>query len=279
MSVISGIVGSNAQKSAANTAANASRDAAAQSAAIQRYMFDKMSELQQPYNQLGVEGLGDFRGSDPTAGAREYQAKIENMPELSLPDLNLGSFDFAFDPNDPTYKYRQQEMEKTINQAAAARGNYNSRPVINALAEGNTALTADESEKQFGRALDTYNTNIQTALSNYGADYQKSTDQYNTGYGKLTDLYNISSNIGSTDYNKIIDAIKIGQGSASSAGQGALATGQGLANTYGQLGNNIANSAIASGQATSDLWGSVANTNTNATTLALMSYAKKAGWI
>jgi len=322
MSVISGIVGSQSQKSAANTAADSSRYAAQQEAAIQKYMFDKLQSIQAPYNQTGLQGLSQLPGADPTAGAKQYQSQIENMqglnlPDLNLPDLNLpqnlnlpnlnlDSFNFAFDPNDPTYKYRQGELTKTIDQAAAARGNYNSRPTINAQAQGNIALTADESQRQFGRALDTYNTNISTDLSQYGADYGratdiynadygrsidaynaqygkatdtygadygKATDIYNTGYGKLTDLYNISQNIGSTDYNKILDTIKIGQGAASSTGQGALATGQGLANTYGQLGSNLANTAIAKGQATSDLWGNIGTTNTVAA-LALLKKLK-----
>jgi hypothetical protein len=270
MSVVSGIVGAVTQKDAAGDVADASRDAASQSAAVQRYMFDKLLKIQEPYNKLGLEGLEDFPGVDPTAGARQYQQQIEDMPSLSLPELDLGSFDYAFDPNDPTYQYRQKEMEETINQAAAARGNYNSRPVINALAEGNIALTADESQRQFGRALDTYNTNISTALSQYGADYGRSQDLYGSKYGKLTDLYNISQNIGATDYSKILDAIKIGQGAAGTAGQGAMATGQGLANTYGNLGSTLAQTNLASGQAMSDMWGGIGQTTGTVGSLALL---------
>ena len=148
------------------------------------------------------------------------------------------------------------------------------RPVINALSQGNIALTADESEKQFGRALGTYGTNVQTALAQYGADYGKETDIYNTGYGKLTDLYNMSMQTGGADYNKLIDLIKIGQGSAGTAGAGATATGQGLANTYGQLGSSLSQSAIASGQAESDMWGGIGQTNTTVGALALLKYLK-----
>lgn len=275
MSVVSGIAGASAQKRAASRAASAEERSAQISADVQREMFNKLLDVQRPYNALGGYGLKMFRGADPTAQSRQYQAKIENLPQLSLPELDLSKFNYAFNPNDPTYQYRQQELENTINQAAAARGIYNSRPVINALAEGNIALTADESEKQFGRALDTYNTNISTALSQYGADYGRSQDLYNTGYGKLTDLYNISRETEGSNYNKILDAIKIGQGAASATGQGAQTTGQGLANTYGQLGNALANTQLAKGQAQSDLWGNIGNTNTTAALLL----AKYKGWI
>lgn len=231
----------------AEEATKSTKSVAKISADTQRYMFDQMMQLQDPYNQAGLGALQQLPGVDPTAQARQYQQQVENMPALALPSLSLDSFNFAFDPNDPTYQYRQKEMEKTINQAAAARGNYNSRPVINALSEGNMALTADESEKQFGRALDSYNANISTALSQFGADYGRATDTYNSGYGKLTDLYNMSMGTGASDYNRLIDLVKIGQGSASSAGQGAIATGQGLASTYGQLGSQLANIAMQQG--------------------------------
>ena len=272
MSIISGIAGSEAQKSAANTAGDAATYSAEQSAAIQKYMFDKLQTIQEPYDKLGKgeQGIGAFNAADPTGGAQQYQKDLANMPGLDLPELNLGEFNFAFNPDDPTYKYRQSELTKTIDQAAAARGNYNSRPTMNAQAQGNIALTADESEKQFGRALNAYSTNIGTALSQFGADYQGATDTYNSGYGKMTDLYNMSMNTGSADYNKILDAIKVGQGAAGQTGAGAQATGQGLANTYGQLGQQLGQSAIGRGQATSDMWGNIGATNTSAATMAML---------
>uniref|UniRef100_A0A6H1ZKV5 DNA transfer protein n=1 Tax=viral metagenome TaxID=1070528 RepID=A0A6H1ZKV5_9ZZZZ len=261
--LLGGVLGSNAQSSAAKSAANAATSAAQGSAAVQKYMFDTAMQQQAPYNELGLSGIEAFKSIDPTSSASEYATMLKDYPGLSLPSLSLDSFNFAFNPNDPTYQYRQKEMQKTIDAAAAARGNYNSRPVINALAEGNIALTADESEKQFSRALSGYNTNISTLLSQYGADYGKATDTYNAGYGKLTDLYNMNLNLGTTEYNKALDAIKIGQGAASSSGTAALATGQGLANTYGQLGSNLAQSALLSGQATSDMWSGIGGTAMN----------------
>jgi hypothetical protein len=279
---------------------------------MQKYMFDKMYGMQQPYNAVGLQGLemltgnrptlpgavrsgmggalsslgglpgmvgrasglsggqtmghqGIFNrgdpsfpatpgGIDPTGGSGKYLNQLEGMGGLNLPGLNLDKFSFQFDPNDPTYKFRQQEMEKTINQAAAARGNWNSRPTINALAYGNMGLTADESEKQFTRGLAGYGANTQTALAQYGADTGRAKDLYGSQYGKLTDLYNMSQQLGGLDYQKVLDQVKIGQGAAGTAGQGALATGQGLSQTYGNLGNQLANNAMTQGQVQSDMW-------------------------
>lgn len=269
-SAVGAIYASKSQKDAAEEAAKAANQGAATSAWYQQNMFNELMALNEPYNKLGVSALNQFGGVDPTGGSSKYLSQVENMPALSLPSLSLNNFNYAFNPNDPTYQYRKSELEKTINQAAAARGNYNSRPAINALSEGNIALTADESEKQFGRALDSYNANISTALSQFGADYGRATDTYNSQYGKLTDLYNMSSQLGSGQYNKILDAIKIGQGAASSSGAGAVATGQGLANTYGQLGNSMAQSELLKGQAQSDLYSGLGDSFSNAYMYALM---------
>lgn len=272
MSVISGIVGSQAQESSASKAASAEERTAALQTEAQKEMFNKLLALQQPYNELGLQGISGFSSANPTAGLEDAKTQLKDYPELNLPSVSLDSFNYAFDPNDPTYQYRKSELEKTINEQAAARGNYNSRPTINALSEGNIALTANESQNQFSRALDTYNANIGTQLSQFGADYQRATDTYNTGYGKLTDLYNLTKDIGTTNYQKILDAIKIGSGAAGSAGSGAIATGQGLANTYGQLGNSLAQTQIAKGQATSDLWSGIGSTTGTIGSLALLKH-------
>ena len=264
MSVISGVMGSQAQESAAKKSGQAATESAAISAETQKYMFDQMMKLQQPYNQLGMQGLGQMGGVDPTGGSGQYLGQMEAMPGLELPTLNMPEFNYAFDENDPGYQFRQKEMEKTINQAAAARGNWNSRPVINALSEGNLALTADETTRQFGRAKDIYGMEAQGALSQYSADYEKASDLYGTGYNKLSDLFSKSLNLGTLDYNKIIDAIKIGQGAAGTAGQGAMATGQGLASTQNQLGNILSNTALMSGQAQSDMYSGIGGSSVDA---------------
>lgn len=263
--------GAEKQAGATKDASKLSYETAIKQIEAQKEMFNKLLELQQPYNEAGVNALGKLEGMDPTGNAQRYMSSIERSPSIALPELDLSSFSYQFDPNDPTYQYRQKEMQKTIDQAAAARGNYNSRPVINALAEGNLALTADESEKQFQRALDTYKTNTGTALSQYGADYGRASDTYNANYGKQTDLFNMAKNIGSTDWNALIDQVKIGQGSASQAGSGAQATGQGISSAYGLLGNAQQNYALEQG----NIWSNYASgqgANMGNTANSILSY-------
>lgn len=225
---------------------------------------------------------------DPTGGAGQYLQSLSNLqapnlPELgNLPDLNIPEFSYTFDPNDPAYQFKLSESQKAIDAAAAARGNYNSRAAINQISDAQRAITADEVLAQFNRAKDIYGLNAQTALSNYGADYSRIMDLYNTdysramdlyniGYGKNTDLFNMATGLGGTEYQKLIDLVKIGQGSASSAGNTSLATGQGIASSYGQLSQAQQAAQYAKGQAKSDFWSGLAPAAMNAYQMYLLN--------
>ncbi len=226
------------QTDAYEDASDNSYKTAQQQLELLRDMFDQQVEWQQPYMDIGKQGAEMLPDTIPPYGdAATYAQQIGEMEGPNLPQLNLGDFSYQFDPNDPTYQYRQQEMQKTIDQAAAARGGYNSRAAINALSEGNMALTADESYQQFQRALGTYGANTQADLSQYSADYGRATDLYNAERGNLTDLYNMATQMGMADYNQVIDMLKIGQGAASTAGMGAQNYGNQGSAVYGNLAN------------------------------------------
>ena len=327
--LLGGALASDAQRSAANKAADAANNATNTSSGVQKYMFDTNLKYNQPFNIAGLQGLSNLTGMkfnhpmqdpsltptpapqqyiqdtanpfvsmnpeyaqwvrnggegnapsqfsttynqmvnpeytsweeaekkrkesealnqitpqmtiDPTGGAGKYMDQLANMPGLNLPQFN-----YKFDENDPGYQFRKSQLEKTINQQAAARGNYNSRPVINALGEGNMALTADETDRQFGRQKDVYGLNTTATLQNYGA-----------GRTQLMDLFNMGTNLGGIQYGQQLDLAKIGAGAAGSAGSAALSTGQGLASTYNQGGASQAQSALMQGQNQSDLWSGI----------------------
>lgn len=137
-------------------------------------------------------------GIDPTGGAEKYLTQLEN-------------FKPTFDENDPIYVWRQEQAEKAVNKILASRGLYDSRVGINALADQNRALTAEESDKQYTRQ-----------------------------YGKLTDMINTSMNVGKTKYGAAYDLARMGAGAASGGASSALATGTGVASTTNALGNALA---------------------------------------
>lgn len=171
-------------------------------------------------------------GIDPTGGAEKYLTQLEN-------------FKPTFDENDPTYVWRQEQAEKAVNKILAARGLYDSRVGINALADQNRALTAEESDKQYTRQ-----------------------------YGKLTDLINTSMNVGKTKYGAAYDLARLGAGAASGGASSALATGTGVASTTNALGNALAQGAHNQGTIGANYISGIQSTPYNA--LATYNMANKA---
>lgn len=132
---------------------------------------------------------------DRTGGAGKYMGDLESLIK-----------DFKFDTEDPAYRYKTEESEKSINKALAARGLYDSRAGVNMLTESDRAITADEYDKQ-----------------------------YNRKYGGLSDLFGMSSKLGETGYQSLLDAVKVGTGASSAAGQMGNQAMSTMNSSYGQL--------------------------------------------
>jgi hypothetical protein len=161
-------------------------------------------------NITGYE-QGEFRGYKEGTGIRpgvlnagDYQLQASQQvgqfqaPEGSqLPTYNspsqfqagqntaLSDFKFELNPDDPIYQWKQKQMEDSINRAAAARGNYNSRAAINALSEGNMALAAQEMDSQYGRQLTEHGLGNQLADTRYGAADGRIPDGLWPGHGPV----------------------------------------------------------------------------------------------
>ena len=156
------------------------------------------------------------QGIDPTGGSSKYLDMLESLK-------------FELDPTDEIYKWREEQTNKAINQAAAARGMYNSRPTINALGDANMALQEAEINRQ------------------YKMNYQDP-------YAQFVDLYNMATQQGQLNYGKALDAIKAGQGAAGTMGQLGANTAGNISSAYMQNAGNQANIALQQGQTQSDLW-------------------------
>jgi hypothetical protein len=115
----------------------------------------------------------------------------------------------------------------------------------------------------YGKAKDLYGMGTQRATTQYGADYgrgmdlyglgtQRAKDIYGADYGKLMDLSNLSTRLGGLQYGKALDMAKLGAGAASTAGQQATATGQGLSSVYGGLSNQLTNLGLYGGESQAD---------------------------
>lgn len=94
-SVVGGLLGASAAKSAANTQAAAAREAIAQ----QQRMFDIQNEQQRPYREAGYSALSDIAGMKPYLthqfGQEDFQANIDPSYNFRLQQGNLATTNLA----------------------------------------------------------------------------------------------------------------------------------------------------------------------------------------
>lgn len=217
---------SRAQSKAAGQAVDAQTAATMYGIDAQMEMFDRSMEMFQPFYDAGIEGL----------------KKYERMPASArAPVLPSTSIDFEFDPNDKMYKIKQQEGEEAVNRALAARGMTNSRPGINALTDFNTKLIAEETDKQYGRAVD-----------KYGRDYTSAMDKFN-----------IENKITQQNLGKFADLINIGSGAAGSMGNAMNKVGGDVSSAYAELGKSSAEAEYKKGDYAAGLWQDVGSMPAN----------------
>ena len=221
MSLVSGIMGAGATKSAANTAADAQMNSTAMGVASSKEMFDLAAEALRPYMEAGYRGLTEYEGAPSGAEAPAF-------PSADIP--------FEFDPNDPLYLIQKEEQEKAINAQAAMRGGFGSTPTMERLSDADRNLRANELGNQYGRAVD-----------QYGREYQGAVDKFN-----------IDNALVQQNLNKWFALANVGRGTAGAQGSlGAQAGGQ-ISSAYQSQGNQLANIYSNEGNQLSSIYGNIA---------------------
>lgn len=127
----SAVIGGMASKKAASTAASATERAADTGAQIQREMFERQVELQEPWRQAGINALARM-GTGFT-----------------------GQVDLT---QDPGYGFRMSEGMKALERSAAARGGLLSGSMLKGAQRFGQDLASQEYQNAYNRALTQYNT-------------------------------------------------------------------------------------------------------------------------
>lgn len=146
-SVVGGLLASKGAKDAAKMQS----DSAEASMALQKEMFDKQVELQEPFRQAGLTA----------------QDRLMLMLGLKgdAADPNYGKYarDFSMEDfeADPGYSFRLSEGLKTLDRQAAARGGLISGGALKASQRYGQAMASDEYMNAFNR----YQTNRANQLS------------------------------------------------------------------------------------------------------------------
>lgn len=125
----SALLSSRASSKAASTAASATTQAADTSAAVQREMFERQVELQEPWRQAGISALN----------------KLAPLAEQYTP---FGMQQFQADPG---YAFRLSEGMKALDRSAAARGNLLSGATLRGAQRFGQDLASQEYMNAFNR--------------------------------------------------------------------------------------------------------------------------------
>lgn len=230
--------------------------------------------------QWGGDGEPTDYWKDPSQTVKDYQG-LDTGINLSADDVarsNFGDFNFQFNETDPVIQKIRNEASKKVNQGLMARGQYDSRAGVNALAEADVGILQGDLDRQFNRYSTQYGAGRQKQLDTYGQNidwYNRKLGlnelAFNRNQGKNINLYNMQNALANQRYGKDIDLTKIGQGSAAQAGQNAISAASGIGNAY--QNNSLAqqNAAYNRGNAQGAFYSGMGNWGGN-TVNALSQY-------
>lgn len=209
----SALVGGAAGMAGASKAAKAQQQAADQAAQVQREIFQKQTELQEPFRQAGITSQNELMrllgiGGDQTAA--DYGMLTRQFGEQ---DLQM----------DPGYGFRLREGERALERMQAARGNMLSGAAIKAGQRYGQDLASQEYMNAFNRAQAQLGTRLGTLGSLYGAG-QAAAQQVAGQAGQMgTNVGNLMTQAGQARASGYL-----GQANALSNALGQAAMGYGM---------------------------------------------------
>lgn len=193
--VIGGLFGSDAAESAADTQAAASDRAAL----LQKQMFDKQVELQEPFRQAGLTSqnrLMDLLGLSGNTGAAGYGSMMRDF----------GMSDFQADPG---YQWRMDQGQKALERSAAARGGLLSGAATKAAMDYGQNQASAEYTNAFNRFQTNRANKLNPLQSLMGASQTAAGQQAQAASNYGNSVGNIMTNMGNAQA-----ASQIAQGNA-----------------------------------------------------------------
>jgi len=202
----SSVIGAVASNKAANTQAQASRDATA----AQQDALAKQTALNQPFYDTGVNAMNKLAGqADYTPAAFNYQA-------------------------DPGYAFRFNEGMKGLNANAATRGGLISGNALKGAMDYGQAAGSQEYQNAYSRYL----TNNQQKLQAYNTNTANQQYLANLGQSSANNTANAIGNFGNSAASNMIGAGNAGA-AGTVGGANALTSGVGTYLNYNQNQNML----------------------------------------
>lgn len=140
-SAVGGLVASSNQSRASRRAADAQVQSAAEAARLQREMFDRQVQLQEPFRQGGITSqnrIMELLGLGGDANSGDYGRYAR--------DFSMNDFEA-----DPGYAFRLSEGNKALERSAAARGMVMSGSMFKGAQRFGQDLASQEYQNAFNR--------------------------------------------------------------------------------------------------------------------------------
>jgi hypothetical protein len=285
-SIAGGLLGSKSaskQSSAINNAAAQSSEASKYAADIQKEMFDKQVQLQEPFRQSGLAAnnvLSMYMGLDPYQQTYE-QIKAELLPYYSTSPPN--GMEPASGSIAAKFRNMARVMSGSVGRGQSTDWNALEAAIHARLADQSRQSGTSRNDPRYGMLLDTfgnddfvkdpgydwrlnegYNALNSSAAARGGLQSGaalKAATRYGQDYAsnEYTNAYNRWNNDRAGIYNKLAGMSGAGQTSANTIGQAAGQYG----NSVGNLAMNNAatqgNAAMANANVQSSMYGNWAN--------------------
>lgn len=221
---------SKAQSSAANRATDVAAQTAADQAAVQREMFERQVELQEPFRKAGLEGQNRLLqllglgvkpvepGADATQAEKDQYAKDLASYNQLIGSKDFGKYasaEFGLDKfkADPGYAFRMSEGMKALERSAAQRGGLLSGATLKATQRYGQDLASQEFTNAFNR-YQAERTGTLNPYQSLAGTAQSSANMLGTQAGQYG--ANVSNILGS--YGSSAQANAIGAGNAQASG-------------------------------------------------------------
>jgi hypothetical protein len=209
----SAVIGGAVASRGASKAAKAQQQAAEQASDVQRQIFERQTELSEPFRQAGITSQNELMrllgiGGDATAADYGMLTRGFTPEQMQM---------------DPGYAFRLAEGEKALERMQAARGQYLGGGAIRAGTRYGQEMGSQEYMNAFNRAQATLGNRLGALGSLYGAG-QTATQQVAGQAGQLgSNLGNLLMQSGQARASGYL-----GQANALSQALGQGAMGYGL---------------------------------------------------
>lgn len=215
-----GYFSSQAQKEAAQAAADAQIRATQMGIDEQRAIYGDVQDIWSPYKQIGDRSLSQL-ASGVESGA------------FATPEM--GQFDFSgqvSDYLDPSMQYQQEQAQRALEQSASAGGG---------LTSGATLQALQNQAQDYG-------------MQDWGDSFNRMQTDKNFAYQDFINRFNNKRQNVRDRYSQIGSLANLGTNAASSMSNARVGTGNQITGLFGDQGNAQAVRNMAGPQATANMW-------------------------